>query len=75
MKETLTSEPRCTHEAMCACIPWKGYRCADCDMYNEPCPECYYVWWRKKHPNHDQIGGHFDAGGTRYLDENGERKP
>lgn len=28
-----------------------GHKCADCQIDGEPCPDCYDVWWRKRHPN------------------------
>jgi len=29
----------------------KGYKCADCQMDSEACPDCYKVWWHQRHPN------------------------
>lgn len=29
-----------------------GMKCADCSMGGaDPCPRCYLVWWRRRHPN------------------------
>ncbi len=28
-----------------------GYKCADCEIDQEPCPACYAVWWQQGHPN------------------------
>lgn len=32
-----------------------GCKCADCTMDEEPCPTCYAVGWKKKHPNTHQV--------------------
>ncbi len=37
-------------EALHASAP-AGYKCADCTMDKEPCPDCYTAWWTKRHPN------------------------
>src|SRR3972149_2466775 len=29
----------------------EGYKCADCQMDGEACPDCYKAWWQQRHPN------------------------
>lgn len=36
--------------AMHASAP-PGHKCADCTIDHEPCPTCYAVWWRRRHPH------------------------
>ena len=38
------------HGALHVSAP-KGYKCSDCTMDGEPCPDCYIAWWKKRHPD------------------------
>ncbi len=29
----------------------EGCRCADCSIGDEACPQCYRVWWERRHPS------------------------
>lgn len=40
-----------------------GCRCADCYLHDDPCPQCYTAWWKKKYPN------------TYFIGEESEVKP
>jgi hypothetical protein len=38
----------------------KGYKCADCTMDKEACPDCYACWWSEHHPNTRLIGSKYE---------------
>lgn len=40
--------------AMHASAP-EGLKCADCTLAEQPCPTCYTDWWKKQHPNVQEI--------------------
>jgi hypothetical protein len=42
------------HDALHASAP-KGCKCSDCTMDKEPCQICYSAWWKKRHPNVQNI--------------------
>lgn len=44
------------HPALHASAPG-SCQCADCKMDQEPCPDCYRVWWRNEHPETHLVGG------------------
>lgn len=42
----LPKEPTALHASAV-----EGYKCADCSIDGEACPDCYEAWWKKRHPN------------------------
>jgi hypothetical protein len=45
--------------AMHASAP-KGYKCADCTIDKEACPDCYVCWWSERHPNTMLVGSKYE---------------
>lgn len=57
----------CWASALHASAP-HGCKCADCQMDNEPCPDCYAAWWKKRHPNVHLIGSPYEMPNAKLRD-------